>query len=574
MNLFTRIFNLFRRNKITDESDTNNDEYFDTLRTQLTEKENQIKKLKKEVEDLEERAEEAEDDTKNVKKRLEGVKKEQNELKNSYRDIENLYTVKKQELEALAVKSEKLKNDLDEKSQSLGFVSEVLAAPDADDRDALDIREKTQTMVDFVQNDVCEVFLQTKTFSMGDLDEIQEYIWQWSNLQKKTWLSNKRVIAFVGEFSSGKTSIVNRIFTQDSGDEKLKLRVSSAPTTAIATYISYAQEDYIRFTDPNGDLKNMNMKTFLQFSKSRLENLNVSKLVRHFVRGYDNEHLKSLSILDTPGFSSNDKEDERRTVDVIKEADALFWVVDAHTGDINQHSVDVIKKHMKDTPLYIIINKVDDKSPNEQNQILNKVKQTMDKNGIQVKDFILFSTTAPLYSLMAVISGITSKREEKDIISDIKKFAENLIKIYEAAIKKERDDLRKYLLDINEAEEIIEGTTDDHNRKIKELNNNLHQMESDEMMGNTAWNSIFGSGNNKLKNPEKFWGLFNERNMIFDEIENLLIKDGKARESLAYNTNSKYDSEQEIKKSEGYIKSLKDMLEKLNKYYKPFEKRA
>jgi chromosome segregation ATPase len=145
MNLVTRILNLFRKdaeierlmqekskavselsekiaeieqlkrefasNKGTN-SQTSNDEYVETLRTQLTEKENHIKKLKKEVEDLEERAEEAEDDAKNAKKRLEGVIKEQNELKNSYREIENLYTAKKQEFKALAIKSEELKIEL------------------------------------------------------------------------------------------------------------------------------------------------------------------------------------------------------------------------------------------------------------------------------------------------------------------------------------------------------------------------------------------------------------------------------------------------------------------------------
>ena len=39
--------------------------------------------------------------------------------------------------------------------------------------------------------------------------------------------------------------------------------------------------------------------------------------------GYDNPNLTDLSILDTPGFNSNDENDAKRTIKVINETDAF-----------------------------------------------------------------------------------------------------------------------------------------------------------------------------------------------------------------------------------------------------------
>ena len=55
--------------------------------------------------------------------------------------------------------------------------------------------------------------------------------YKWAAISRKKWLANKTAIAFVGEFSAGKTSIVNSILSTH-------LPVSTKVTTAIPTYIS------------------------------------------------------------------------------------------------------------------------------------------------------------------------------------------------------------------------------------------------------------------------------------------------------------------------------------------------
>lgn len=65
----------------------------------------------------------------------------------------------------------------------------------------------------------------------------KEDLQKWAIVKKKDWIEGKTAIAFVGEFSAGKTSIVNRILSQDNPNVPL-LPVGSEATTAIPTYIA------------------------------------------------------------------------------------------------------------------------------------------------------------------------------------------------------------------------------------------------------------------------------------------------------------------------------------------------
>lgn len=81
----------------------------------------------------------------------------------------------------------------------------------------------------------------------------------------------------------------------------------------------------------------------------------ISSLIKYFVMTYDNSNLKDLSVLDTPGFSSNDQEDAERTIEVINECDALFWVFDVNAGTVNSSSIKLIKEHLKNLFILLLI---------------------------------------------------------------------------------------------------------------------------------------------------------------------------------------------------------------------------
>lgn len=142
---------------------------------------------------------------------------------------------------------------------------------------------------------------------------------------------------------------------------------------------------------------------------------------------YKNPNLNGLSILDTPGFNSNDSEDRDRTIDVINECDALFWVFDVNAGTVNRSSISIIKEKLN-KPLYIVINKVDTKSESEIQKVEELIQKTLKEEGLKVEQFIRFSSKASIEDIMTPIHSVKKIESRENFISEIKEDLEHLLK--------------------------------------------------------------------------------------------------------------------------------------------------
>lgn len=388
--------------------------------------ESKLKKVQDDLKNAEEELEEAEDEIADLKKKCNDQKQRLNEKSVALDQCENKLKKAQQDLARAEDELQNQKENLSRKQEVLKFINEVLQAKEADNKDVKDVYTKVNNIQSFVENELCDVLKEIKALSNEEAMEYKQKIWQWANLQRKTWLQKNKVVAFVGEFSAGKTTIVNRILSQDD-DKAPKLPVSSKATTAIATYISYAFDFNSQFTDPYGKLKMISKATFEMVNKDILSEANVSSLIQYFVMSYKNKNLENLSMLDTPGFNSNDKEDARRTSEVIREADVLFWVFDANVGEINQTSLNTIKNNLQGLPLFIIINKSDSKSPSELNELEAHIKDTICKNRIAVSGYIRFSKKEPLTKLMNAIKSVPHNDDKNAFISIPFKKVEKLL---------------------------------------------------------------------------------------------------------------------------------------------------
>jgi predicted GTPase len=455
--------------------------------------------------------------------------------------------------------------DLNTKKQSVDFVNKILNAQLTKDEHIKANVESTLAVVNFVQNDICDIIKSEYSDGKEAAEAVSSGIERWADLQQKTWLKDKVIIAFIGEFSAGKTSIVNRIFTQDKPDAAFTLPTNRGATTAVATYISYGSSVKVRFTDPVGDLRELDKNVFEKFTKESLGNLSISRLVSHFVTEYNNENLKQLSILDTPGFSSGDKEDEERTTAVLNEVDMLFWVVDGNTGDINTTSLKIIKENVGDIPLYVVINKVDSKAPAECKQIEDKMRLTMEKAKIPVKGYIQFSNKPnkhPLKNLTSVISTVQPRKPNYDVIVHIKAILDERIKHYSDLISEEKEKIVGYQRAITEAESIIDAFQGKYNGKINKFNRLGERLHSDEVLGST----LFSSKNNKIKDVDLFWDLYDKQIAVTNDIEELYDELIDAYTSEVENANAKSDaeaSESTFKESQKHLKDLKSRFMQL-----------
>ena len=377
----------------------------------------ELDKLKKEIKNLEDEIEEYEDNLKDVKKKLknkesenlelqDNLSKEQRACKQLYQDLQSV----KEELE------EKIK-DCNLKKGSLDFIQEILTAKQVSDASTKELHGNVDKVVNFISGELkdcvkasCKLGNEEVVFGSG--------LQRWAIAAKKTWIQGKTTIAFVGEFSAGKTSIVNRILSQDDPNVPL-LPVSTKATTAIPTYISGGPSTLYQFVSPDNLQKVISEETFNKISKEVLDQVKgVSSLIQYFVMKYKNPNLEKISILDTPGFNSNDKEDAERTIGVINECDALFWVFDVNAGTVNRSSISLIKENLK-KPLYVVINKVDTKAETEVNLVEQLIRKTLRDEGITVQKFIRFSAKAPLDNIMQPILSVSHSSEQETYIIDI-----------------------------------------------------------------------------------------------------------------------------------------------------------
>ena len=362
-------------------------------------------KLKKKIADLEEELEETEEDLESVKKKIKAKEAENGQLLDEISRKKKEISQLTEDLSSTKTQLDKKLEELDLKMRSLLFVQEILTAQQTSDASVQQRYKAVDAIADFVDNELWDVFNQINNDSLKSPD-FQNQFGHWRAAARKNWLDGKTTIAFVGEFSAGKTSIVNRILSQDDPSVPT-LPVSTKATTAIPTYISGSpyMTSY-NFLSKDNILKSISEETFKQVSKEVLDQVGgVSSLIENFVMKYKNPNLEKMSILDTPGFNSNDPEDARHTLDVINECDALFWVFDVNAGTVNRSSINLIRKNLK-KPLYVVINKVDTKSSSEVDKVEALIKGTLSKEGIKVEKFIRFSAKAPLSDIMNAINSV------------------------------------------------------------------------------------------------------------------------------------------------------------------------
>ena len=408
-----------------------------------------LARTKKALEKAEEENEELEEELKrDLKREAEKTK----EAKEQVRTLEK-------DLSSLKKEKEKLNNELTAtkerdncRGEALSFVREVLTAQVTSERSELE--QKVEEIVSFIHSDKCRAYI-TLT------DEGERDLSMWQSECAKSWIQGKVKVAFIGEFSAGKTSIVNRLL-QDGDPHAIQLPVSSKATTAIPTYISGRKgggKATYRFYTPDSILKEISEGTFRRVSKEVLEEVGgVSSMIKYFVMAYANKGLERLSILDTPGFSSQDKDDELRTMEVINECDALFWVVDVNNGQLNSRSIGVIRQYLH-KPLYIIINKVDTKSPSEVKQAEQAIRATCSKEKLEVKGFIHMGKSTPLSELHQVFSTLGSS-SSLGLLDGISQRIQELFN-EQKVIKKECDDKQKlYNQELSLLEDAFSETLD------------------------------------------------------------------------------------------------------------------
>lgn len=415
----------------------------DSIKEQLAETE----KLKKKIKDLEDEIEENEEDISDLEKKIKSKDSEMGELQEGLEKEKKVARQLQKELSSTQQQLEDKLKELELKMGSLDFIQEILSAKELTTVNIKKLYKNIDFFESFVKGqftDLNAYLYTTYRLPWGEavgkqgFEIKKKYFYdgfdQWASTKRKDWLDGKTTIAFVGEFSAGKTSIVNRILSQDN-PKIPQLPVSTKATTAIPTYIAGGPNLSYSFVSGDEKRKAILEDTFKKVSKDVLNEVKgVSSLIKYFVMTYKNPNLNGLSILDTPGFNSNDCEDKERTIEVINECDALFWVFDVNAGTVNRSSISIIKEKLN-KPLYIVINKVDTKPDSEVQKVENLIKRTLSEAGLSVQQFIRFSGETPIQAIMDPIKRVKKIVARDTFIGDVQSDLENLLKRLDEFVK-------------------------------------------------------------------------------------------------------------------------------------------
>jgi len=164
-------------------------------------------------------------------------------------------------------------------------------------------------------------------------------------------------LGIFGEFSSGKTSFINRLLN-------LSLPTKRVPTTKVITLIKYGDKEKfeIEYKDKNSDIDKYSIREYETLNKLNeiLEtesDLIEIKEIRIYI---NNPILKTFEIIDTPGF--NDGEFEEITKTLFDKVNFAIWIFSAiQAGKETEKNIleEFKNKSIYKNNIYAFINQAD-----------------------------------------------------------------------------------------------------------------------------------------------------------------------------------------------------------------------
>ena len=228
------------------------------------------------------------------------------------------------------------------------------------------------------------------------LKTLQEVGTQLELVSRDSQIMGKTIIAIGGAFSSGKSSFMNSLFSQD----KVSLPVGMDQTTAIASYILQGDSTEITGYTFRGARVAIPEKIFSQFTYRNKDGfrLNMKLIIDDivfktgFVQPYEN-----ICFVDTPGFNpgASSEQDCNTAITAIAGAQALLWCFDVSGGTIHDDDFTVLQDILnvnQNIRIYIIANRADLKSPRENVEILRQAETLLKTNSIAYEGISLYTS--------------------------------------------------------------------------------------------------------------------------------------------------------------------------------------
>ncbi len=274
-------------------------------------------------------------------------------------------------------------------------------------------------------------------------------------------------IVFIGEFSAGKSSLINEFLREDILD------VDTAPTTAKPCEICYCEKEN-------------------KYKKDGVDVLELSNV--------NLKYYKNIKIVDLPGISSQYYEHTNVTKDYLMKKDTIFAVViDVSKGAISEEVLSFIKniKYLE-REFILILSKIDKVEKEDAEKVLKNTLSVLKENYKEPAYYCMVSVAdGKISDITDIFMKYDSKYDEirnkifaaplKDLITNMKSNLENTKNILESdnVISVEKLDIGIKEIESNlpqlefqknmEIEQITKSVTKEYGDLLGELTNKIYE---------------------------------------------------------------------------------------------------
>lgn len=243
--------------------------------------------------------------------------------------------------------------------------------------------------------------------------------------QRLTDANCELILPLIGEFSAGKTTLINAL------TDSKKLETASKPTTATIYEIHFGEEKcFAEIYDESGNKKRIDdISSLINDELADALVVNVFDTSKRVPSG--------IILVDTPGLSSSDPRHKQTLIDFLPKADAVLLAVDVNQS-VTKSLTDFIQTmSLAKRPVFLILTQCDTKSPSD---VENQKKYIADNCHLPLGQVVCVSAKRnqldDLYKLLdsiqaekATILQQVNAHRIKSIISTMLEHIDNMLKV-------------------------------------------------------------------------------------------------------------------------------------------------
>lgn len=261
------------------------------------------------------------------------------------------------------------------------------------------------------------------------------------------------IIPLVGEFSAGKTTLINAL------TDSKALECATKPTTATIYTIHFGSEHekaIVHYQDGT-------TKEFDDISLLKNDDLGETLVVDVF--DTSDKVPNSIILVDTPGLSSQDIKHKQTLVNFLPEADAIILV-----SDINQQITKSLTNFSKTIalskrPIYLVFTQCDTKS-----------SEDVDK----AKEYLLKNTELPLQRIISISAKNEEMEELYSLLKEIQKEKTSILETVNEyrckEIAHEMVSRINILLDSSKSDEEIDESIREQQLKLNKIKRQINDI--------------------------------------------------------------------------------------------------